>query len=210
VFDYLDAGNGAASVDANGVSLLQWCAYYGDVSAMRLLLSRGARLDSLGENFDLGGAAFHGHWQLCQFLLEQGAQPNVASPSTGETALHSALCHSSSRGQDQVVRVLLSRGADPNLATKPGVETGCFMRDCRTKGETALHRAAAFAEPGTIQRLLDAGAALDRRDANGETPLSWASWSQRPTAVLVKLCYGAFRVRTDRVSMEETLVGRPH
>ena len=41
------------------------------------------------------------------------------------------------------------------------------MRDCRTKGETPLHRAAAFASEATIQRLLDAGARVDASDANG-------------------------------------------
>ena len=47
--------------------------YYGDVSALRLLLDRGETLASLGRNFDLNGAAFHGHWRLCEFLLESGA-----------------------------------------------------------------------------------------------------------------------------------------
>ena len=49
------------------------------------------------------------------------------------------------------------------------------MRDARTKGETALHRAAAFGEEGTVKMLLDAGARREARDANGDTPLSWAN-----------------------------------
>jgi hypothetical protein len=59
---------------------------------------------------------------------------------------------------DLVVSVLLAAGADPNAATLPGVPTGSFMRDCRTKGETPLHRAAAFGDAGTVLMLLDAGA----------------------------------------------------
>ena len=46
----------------------------------------------LGENLDLNGAAFHGHWQLCQFLIENGADVNRPLAGTGESALHSALC----------------------------------------------------------------------------------------------------------------------
>ena len=38
VFDYLAAGHPADSKDAHGVSLIQWCAYYGDVSGIRFLL----------------------------------------------------------------------------------------------------------------------------------------------------------------------------
>ena len=38
VFDYLAEGHAADSRDANGVSLIRWCAYYGDVSAIKFLL----------------------------------------------------------------------------------------------------------------------------------------------------------------------------
>jgi uncharacterized protein len=35
VFDYVAAGNAATAADERGVTLLQWCAYYGDVSAIK-------------------------------------------------------------------------------------------------------------------------------------------------------------------------------
>jgi uncharacterized protein len=133
VFDYLAAGNPATAADANGVSLMQHCAYYGDVSAIRHLLANGASLGALGDDLGLNGACFHGHWRLAQFLLEQGA--------------------------------------DPNRATKDGMETGGFMRDVRTCGETPLHRAAAFGDAEAIKLLLDAGAKLDAKDAHGDTKL---------------------------------------
>jgi ankyrin repeat protein len=176
------------------VTLLKWCAYYGDVSAIRYLLSRGASLDALGENFDLNGAAFHGHWQLCQFLLEHSADVNHALPDTGETPLHAALCKANRPAYNLVLRVLLAHGANPNCATEVGAETGAFMRDCRTKGETPLHRAAAFGDAEAIQLLLDAGAAVDARDAAGDTPLSWASWHLRPAAILRMLCHGDHKI----------------
>jgi len=210
VFEYLEQGNAASSADADGVSLLQWCAYYGDVSAMKFLLSRGASLDSLGENLGLAVACFHGHWRLCHFLIERGADVNLASPDTGETPLHSALCKTDSK-YNLVLKVLLSHGANPNCVTQPSVETGCFMRDCRTKGETPLHRAAAFANVEAIQLLLDAGAALGAKDSHGDSPLSWASWHLRPAGILRMLCYGPFRIRPDYGGgMEANLRGKPH
>ncbi len=94
------------------------------------------------------------------------------------------------------------------------------MRDCRTKGETALHRAAAFGNEEDIRSLLGAGAKVDALDANGDSPLSWASWYLRPGAVLGLLCYGPYRIRAERTkdttcepatgSMERDLLGRPH
>ncbi len=209
VFDLVSASQPATFRDADGTSLISWCSYYGDVSAIRFLLSHEARLESLGPNLGLDSAAFHGHWQLCEFLIENGADANYADPNTGETALHAALSTANRPGCGVAVRVLVAAGADPNRTTKPGTETGAFMRDCRTKGETALHRAAAFASDDIVQLLLDAGATVDARDMNGDTPLGWASWYTRPDAVLRKLCYGQFHVREGRKSMEESLLGEP-
>jgi ankyrin repeat protein len=210
VFDLLAAGLPANHTDEDGVSLIQHCAYYGDVSAIRFLLSHGESLDSLGDNFDLNGAAFHGHWRLCKFLLEQGANANHPLPDTGETPLHAALCKTDRLVYDRVLMVLLAHGANPNDATTPGAETGGFMRDCRTKGETPLHRAAAFGEVETIRLLKDAGAIIDAKDANGDTPLSWASWYGRPTPILRELLYGDFRINPQNQPMRANLLGKPH
>src|SRR5688500_12650284 len=83
VFDYLAQGHPANSADRGGTPLINWCAYYGDVSGMRFLLANGETLESLGPNLSLDGAAFHGHWELCQFLIENGADTNRPDPDTG-------------------------------------------------------------------------------------------------------------------------------
>jgi uncharacterized protein len=211
VFDYLSEGHPATSIDGNGTSLIRWCAYYGDVSAMRFLLINGASLESLGENLDLNGAAFHGHWRLCQFLIENGADVNYPLPDTGETPLHAALCTTNRLTHDHVIRVLIANGANPNCVTKKSAETGGFMRDCRTRAETPLHRAAAFGTDETIQLLLNAGAIIDAKDMNGDTPLTWASWHLRPDHILRKLCYGKYRIHPERLpgGMAAYLLGKP-
>jgi ankyrin repeat protein len=189
--------------------LMETCAYFGDVSALKHLLANGASLDMLGKDVGLTGACFHGHWQLTQFLLENGAKVNVADRGTGETALHTALSQHERARHNLVLQVLLAHGANPNRATKKNKETGAFMRDCRTKGETPLHRAAAFGDEAAVQMLLDAGAKVDAVDMNGETPLSWASWYARPTPILRKLLYGKFRINPAYAGMETYLIGKP-
>jgi ankyrin repeat protein len=220
VFELLSQGQMASSVTIEGISLIRWCAYFGDVSAVRFLLGRGETPASLGENLGLNEAAFHGHWRLCEFLIEQGADVDYPLATTGETPLHAATCRPNRPSHDLVVGLLLACGANPHCTTIVGVETGAFMRDARTKGETPLHRAAAFGSESSVQRLLEAGARRDVKDAHGDTPLSWASWHLRPDAILKLLCYDRFTIHPNRRSafdhgagwgvMDASLLGTPH
>jgi len=220
VFEYVAAGHPANSADSDGTSLVKWCAYYGDVSAIRFLLANGESLESLGDNLGLNGAAFHGHWRLCQFLIESGADVNRPLADTGETPLHAAVCKANRPAYSLVLKVLLASGANPSCVTKASAETGAFMRDARTKAETPLHRAAAFGTEEVIQQLLDAGAKRDAKDMNGNSPLSWASWHLRPDSILRKLCFGGFAIHPDRRStydhgmgwggLDGSLLGTPH
>src|SRR5947209_15922302 len=151
VFDYVAAGHAATSADKGGVSLIRWCGYYGDVSAIKFLLANGESLQSLGENYEINGAAFQGHSRLCQFLIEQGADVNKTLPNTGESPLHSALCTTNRQANDLVIKVLLTNGANPNCVTKPSVETDALLLYCITKSETPSHIDATF---GTEQTIL--------------------------------------------------------
>lgn len=194
VFEYLQAGHLATSKNEHGISLIKHCAYYGDVSAIKFLIRQGAALAELGPNYDLNGAAFHGHWRLCQYLIEQGADVNAVLKDSGESPLHASISAANRASSHLIVKLLLAKGADPNLATIPGKDTGSFMRDVRTRGETPLHRAAAFASAETIELLIENGADKSRKDANGDSPITWASWHLRPGSILALLAYGEHRI----------------
>ena len=185
IIDYLEN----ESFQGNYKSLMKYAAYYGDVTAVKYLIRKGADIKDLGTNLDLNGAAFHNHWQLCQFLLEQGADASLAKDDNGETALHSALSKANSKRTYQVAHLLLSYNANPNAKTLPNKESGAFMRDAKTHGETPLHRAAAFGSVEVIDLLLEYGADTNAEDQNGNTPLSWASWHLRPGIILSKLMH---------------------
>jgi hypothetical protein len=60
VFEFVKEGHPADTTDHEGVSLLKWCAFYGDVSATRFLLANGESLKTLGSDLGLNAAAFHG------------------------------------------------------------------------------------------------------------------------------------------------------
>lgn len=171
-------------------NVLQWLVYYNDVTGLKLVLEKGGSLASLNLDVELGNAAFYGHWKMCDFLTGQGANVNGKTQQTLETPLHNALSKAGRPYYQYTVRLLLEKGADVHAATKPGEPTGAFMRDVRTKGETPLHRAAAYADLATIELLLKHGANKEARDAHGNTPLSWASEHLRPGNVLAALAYG--------------------
>ncbi|MSP20431.1 MAG: ankyrin repeat domain-containing protein [Alphaproteobacteria bacterium] len=200
VFDLLALPDWCATLKDVAHKPLQWFVYYDDVTALKAVLAAGGDLKSIDLDQELGNAAFFGHWRTCDFLLRHGANVNAAQPRTGETPLHSALCKAGRPYFAHVVRLLLAHGANANARTTPGVETGAFMRDIRTKGETPLHRAAAYGDETTIKLLLDHGADREVRDAAGDSPLTWASAHLRPGSVLSLLQFGPHRIGAGHVA----------
>ena len=168
---------------------LQWFVYYNDTTALKAVLDAGGDLASIDLNTELGHASFFGHWKVADFLISRGADVNYALAETGETPLHSALCKAGRPYFLYVIKLLVENGADVNAKTIPGGESGAFMRDVRTKGETPLHRAAAYADEAMIGYLLDHGADKQARDAHGNSPISWASEHLRPGSILHLLSF---------------------
>ncbi len=194
VFDLLRLNDWRDLLRLGAVKPLQWFVYYNDVTALKAVLEAGGDLLSLDLDEELGNAAFFGHWKVADFLIAHGANVNGRVGETGETPLHSALAKAGRPYFLYVVRLLVEHGADVNARTLPGRTTGAFMRDVRTKGETPLHRAAAYADADTIAFLLSHGADREARDANGDSPLTWASEHLRPGSLLALLAFGPHRV----------------
>lgn len=63
-------------------------------------------------------AAYHGHAELVQMLLERGADANQAN-DRGQTPLAGAVF----KGDGEVVRALVAAGADPDAGSPSAVET---------------------------------------------------------------------------------------
>src|SRR5438552_3592785 len=89
----------------------------------KFLLANGESLQPLRDNLGHNAAAFHGHWRLCQFLIENGdADVNLPLPDTGEMPIHAAL--SSARPAQNLLLKFYSRRvpirtARPNRPSKP-------------------------------------------------------------------------------------------
>ncbi len=168
---------------------------------MKAILNAGGDLSSIDLNGELGNAAFFGHWKVVDFLIKHGADVNFAQPDTGETALHSSLAKAGRPYYFYVVKLLVENGADVNAKTIPNVETAAFMRDVRTKGETPLHRAAAYADEEIIKYLLENGADKEAKDAHGNSPMSYASEHLRSGKILCLLQFGRHLISEKHIQM---------
>lgn len=178
----LDAGADPNSADKYGSGTL--LTFHSAI--LEYLLSRGADPDiQTNENGAsvLAGLAHVNQLECVRVLLRAGADANRGRDASGETPLHHALVARSS-DRTLLVKLLLDYGADPNARTKPGVNSFNYGGDLRTRGETPLHRAAAYSSVETIKLLLMAGADPTIRDINGDSPITWALWHLRDKSVL--------------------------
>ncbi len=186
----LESGVDPNSVDHHGMGPL--LTFHPEVT--EYLLAMGADPDrQRNENISPVIVGVCGHYDCLRLLVEAGADVNRASDHNGETALHGAAGGIDARS----VRLLLQHGANPNARTIPGMKTFRLWRDARVRGETPLHRAAAWGSSEVIQLLLDAGADPTIRDANKDTPLSWASWYLRDKSIIDQLSYPGSGVGPD-------------
>jgi len=189
VFELLRLSDWQKVLHEGDIKPLQWFVYYNDTTALKAVLNAGGDLTSIDLNQELGHASFFGHWKVVDFLISQGADVNHSQSDTGETPLHSALCKAGRPYFLYVIKLLVENGANVNAKTIPGGESGAFMRDVRTKGETPLHRAAAYGDEAMIEYLLANGADKQARDAYGISPIGWASEHLRPGSILYLLSY---------------------
>ncbi|RJE17696.1 ankyrin repeat-containing protein, partial [Aspergillus sclerotialis] len=98
-------------IDSSGFSALMWASLNRHYEVAKLLLERGAKVNSEGGQFGnaLQAASDGGHDRIVQMLLERGADVNAQGGYYGN-----ALQAASHRGHNKIVQMLLERGADAN------------------------------------------------------------------------------------------------
>lgn len=207
-------------------SLLMAAASLGDLESVRYMVERGANVKyqvpiqtvkvgypkptEVGGEFPLLEAVRSGidddnpaPGPLVKYLLQKGADANAVD-ANGLTALLIA------SGVDdlETVRALLTAGANPNFRTKRGQSPLDWARQQRQKQialllapltDMNLTEASAMNDTGAIQRLLDAGVAVNGvHPETGETALMAAAGADATDAAKMLLERGAALTPTER------------
>jgi ankyrin repeat protein len=135
-----------------------FAARSGDLPSTKLLVAAGANVndcDAWGVSATVL-AAQSDFSEVVEFLLERGADPNLAA--AGFTALHEAIMHRDER----MAGTLLAHGADPNAPLRTWTPTRRSSHDFNFApdlvGATPFWLAARFDEPGVMRMLLERGA----------------------------------------------------
>jgi ankyrin repeat protein len=169
-------------------------AEQGDASGLEAALAQGGKVEAPGDRGEspLTAAAAQGHLACVALLLAHGARVNHKN-SGGATALMAA----SHAGHVAVVEKLLASGADAGLANSAGV-TPLFAATAHAdvvrallvgkvnpnqptrSGRLPLSAAKSVA---VASALVDGGASLDARDAEGRTALHHAASDGRGEVV---------------------------
>ena len=210
----LERGADAHARSVVGFTPLLFAVRAGDLESARLLIGAGAsaneRLPAVGgvpgappagndgeDGAPRGTTALvlaigNAHYELAQYLLEQGADPNA--DSEGQTALHALVSTMNWEGLGgpdaevtgtgrldarDLLAVLLAAGANVNAgltqALGGGIITGFSVEPQAMLGVTAFWQAARAGDIRTMRVLADHGADLHHATQRGTTPLMVAA-----------------------------------
>ncbi len=200
----LDAGDSPNGFGNNtGLPLVMACQI-GDLESVSALMKSGANVNLFwhGGTSPLIAATEFGHPDIVRYLLAHGAQPNEGARPTGVSALFAALNHR----DFAILTLLIEGGADVNLPNNGGgtllmiaalsndQSLVNFLKDHGARfgsGDEELFYSAATGEVQGIERLIAAGAKVNRPFERGVTPLMAAALNGQTSAVKALIAHGA-------------------
>ena len=187
---------------------LYYAAKRGVSHAVQYLVEKGMDVNAKHgrlNNSALQAASLHGHRQIVQLLLRNGA---IVDAEDGDHA--NALYLASSNGHCDIINELVNAGANVNAqgellgnalcaattnsysgAVRLLLASGANVDQEGVNKNTPLHIATSNGFLEEARLLLDFGAAIERRNDNGMTPLVVSAKSNRKSAARLLLEKGA-------------------
>jgi ankyrin repeat protein len=175
---FLDAGMDAnlRESDSNW-PILTRAVTRNHVDVVNALLKHGANVNARGP-FGVTALMYasHASFETIKALLDAGAAVDARDEDRA-----TALMYAADGGRTATVKILLDHGA--NINAKGSIS--------KNADSTALHYAALAGHADTISELLHRGSDPNAKNADGMTPLMWASFSADIPSVKALLDAGA-------------------
>lgn len=186
-----EAGRGDVTV-MGGMTALLFAAREGQMDALRELVTAHADVNEVNGADGMSvltSAIINGHFDIAMFLLQHGANPNLASKA-GLTPLYSAIdaqwpertwypppsVTEEKTPHLQLLKALLDRGADPNARLGKKMWFRTFHGDwISPDGATAFWLAAKANDIPAMKILVAAGANPSIPSTSGASPLMAAA-----------------------------------
>jgi ankyrin repeat protein len=189
----LDLGSAISNADFQAASrLLTQGADINRVIATTVPDERGLYEDTTTYLID---ASTRGNVAAVRFLLEHGADPNIAGAFANQTALLAA----TQQDHSEIVELLLKHGADWSAVDHPSKfsameyaisrENPAIVRSLLEAGARPAFRRLSFDRDGDaaareiVRLLMERGFDVNQRDDWGRTPLMWAAQRAPPETV---------------------------
>lgn len=180
----------------------------GDLEVVKYIVEK-YRIEPNRPRTENGGTALYqaarnGYSDIVAYLLNKGADPNIANNSN-VTPLNAA----ASNGHEEVVKLLVEKGADPNIIDSYGdsshlaaaqrghweivkllIAKGANIHQQTKQKENLLHIAAKNDKKEVIKYLLEIGVQPWKRDFIGRMPHDYARDSECQRLLKEAILYG--------------------
>jgi hypothetical protein len=171
----LKSGHDLDVKDTYNQTPLSWAARNGHEAVVKLLLEKGAELESKENRYGqtpLSWAARNGRETVVKLLLEKSAKLESKSKNS-----RTPLSWAAGNGHEAIVKLLLEKGVK--------LESKSYY------GQTPLSWAAWNGCEAVVKLLLEKGAELESKSNYDQTPLSWAAGNGHEAVVKLLLEKGA-------------------
>lgn len=162
-------------VDLNGSTALHYACYKGHLDCTKLLVEKGATVDSLDNDMctPLHNAAFTGQKDCLKYLLEVGRANVSHKDIDGAIPLHKVVFE----GNLECAKLIVEHG-------------GCDINSVDFEGITAVHKAVYNGQYVCLQYLIQNGADVSLKDNNGSSALHKAAFNGdlRCAEILLEHC----------------------